>query len=122
MASPSSDCLFTEQVIAKLKALKAIYFETEQLMTDSENVARVRARLREINSKFDILMCLCTFVDEDETVPGSTSPKLDFIKGKDDFTHRVEAWLASVEMPDGNESCEPESQCCHSKLVVYPYI
>ena len=69
-------------------------------MTDSENVARVRARLREINSKFDILMCLCTFVDEDETVPGSTSPKLDFIKGKDDFTHRVEAWLASVEMPE----------------------
>ena len=109
MASPSHDCLLTEQVMAKLKVLKANYVATEQLMFDTENVAQVRARLREINSEFDILMCLCTFVDEDETMPGCTSHKVDFVKGKEDFMHRVEAWLACVELPGENGLCEPES-------------
>ena len=117
MASPSHEFSLTEQVIAKLKALKANYVETEQLMTDAENVAQVRARLREINSEFDILMCLCAFVGDDETMHGSTSHKVDFVKGKEDFKHRVEAWLACVDLPDENELREPEFDCGGSHVV-----
>ena len=103
--------LSPDEVIVKLKALRVKYGETELLMTKNENVGEVRNKLHQINSDFDHLMCLCTFVNEDETMPGSTSLKIDVIKVKDDFKQKVESWLARVELPGvpaGNESylCE----------------
>ena len=48
-------------------------------------------------------MCLCVYVREDETIPGSVSHKADIIKGKNDFKTRVESWLADVGPPGGGE-------------------
>ena len=107
----SHNHLLTEQVISKLKALKAKYRETELLMSKNENVAEVRNQLQQINSDFDQLMCLCLYVEEDETMPGSTSHKIDVIKGKDNFNRKVETWLACVHVPsvfEGNPLCESE--------------
>ena len=104
-----------DEVIVKLKALRAKYRETELLMTKNENVDEVRNKLHQINSDFDHLMCLCTFVNEDETMPGSTSLKIDVIKVKDDFKQKVESWLARVELP--GVPAENESYLCESANV-----
>ena len=92
-------CLLTDDVIVRLKALRANYKETECLMSGTENIDAVRTRLRQINSDFDSLMFLCAFVDDNDTMPGSISRKVDIIRGKENFNCRVEKWLANVELP-----------------------
>ena len=92
-------CLLTDDVIVRLKALRASYKETECLMSGTENIDAVRTRLQQINSDFDSLMFLCAFVDDNDTMPGSISRKVDIIRGKENFNCRVEKWLANVELP-----------------------
>ena len=92
-------CLLTDDVIVRLKALRANYKETECLMSGTENIDVVRTRLRQINSDYDSLMFLCAFVDDNDAMPGSISRKVDIIRGKENFNYRVEKWFANVELP-----------------------
>ena len=98
--SLSHHCVLTDKIISGLHALKAEYVKTEALMSDPENVRSVQNKLKLINNNFDELMLLCCFIRDDETMPGSTSHKIDVIKGKGRFGRKVEDWLSSVGMPE----------------------
>lgn len=111
--SHSHDCLLTYEVVSKLATLRAEYRNVESLMSDSKNVTVVRSKLQHINCDFDNLMCLCSFINENETMPGSTSHKIDVIERKNDFKGRVESWLACAELPDSAS----EAELCVSEPV-----
>ena len=68
MPMDKHECLLTENVISKLKALKMKYRETELLMSNAENAHIVASRLRQINHDFDFLMSICSFIREGETM------------------------------------------------------
>ena len=96
----SHHCVLTDKIISGLHALKAEYVKTEALMNDPENVRSVQSKLKLINNNFDELILLCCFIRDDETMPGSTSHKIDVIEGKGTFGRKVEDWLSSVGMPE----------------------
>ena len=80
-------------IIISLKVLKAKYFDAERLVCaeDPVNVNRLRFTLHDINVEFDDLMCLTINIDEDETMPGSMSHKVDVIKQKVKLQDRIES-------------------------------
>ena len=62
-----------DDIIIRLRALKAKYLDAERLMCAEEpvNVNRLRSTLHDINVEFDNLMCLKIDIDENVTMPGS---------------------------------------------------
>ena len=89
-----------DDIIISLRALKAKYFDAERLMCAEEpvNVNRLSSNLHDINVEFDNLMCLAINIDENETMPGTMSHKVDVIKQKGKLQDRIESWLRDMEV------------------------
>ena len=71
-----------DDAIISFRALKVKYFDAERLTCTEElvNFNCLRSTLRHINAGFDNLMCLAINIEENETMPGSMSHKVDVIK------------------------------------------
>ena len=82
-----------DDIIISLRGLKAKYFDAERLMYAEEpvNVNRLRSKLHDINVEIDNLMCLAINIDENETMPGTMSHKVDVIKQKGKLQDRIES-------------------------------
>ena len=80
--------------------MKAKYFDAERLMCAEElvNVNCLRSKLHDINVEFDNLMCLAINIDENVTMPGTMSHKVDVIKQKGKLQDRIESWLRDMEV------------------------
>ena len=87
------------EIVLSLKALRAKYREVELLMKSIDNADDVQTVLCQINVDFDRLMNMCCNIDENQTMPGSASRKIEVINGRNAFMDKVECWLFGTEMP-----------------------
>lgn len=90
-----------DDIMVSLLALKTRYHDAEGLMTAKNSfcVNQLRCVLRDINVEFDRLKCLSVDIEENETMPGSTSHKVDIVKRNGNLQTRIESWIRDVEMP-----------------------
>ena len=93
------DCDSNAEIVLSLKALRAKYREVELLMKSIDNADGVRTVLCQINVEFDRLMNMCCNIDENQTIPGSASHKIEVINSGNAFKDKVECWLLGTEMP-----------------------
>ena len=68
-------------------------------MKSIDNADDVRTVLCQINVELDRLMNMCCNIDENQTMPGSASRKIEVINGRNAFKDKVECWLLGTEMP-----------------------
>ena len=87
------------EIVLSLKALRAKYREVELLMKSIDNADDVQTVLCQINIEFDRLMNMCCNIDENQTMPGSASRKIEVINDRNAFKDKVECWLLGTEMP-----------------------
>ena len=82
----------------------------ELLISNAEKAHNVASRLRQINHDFDFLMSICSFIQEDETMHGRMSHKIDMIKRKNVYNQRVEELLANIQVPAHENELESSKQ------------
>ena len=87
------------EIVLSLKALRAKYRKAELLMKRIDNADDVRTVLCQINVEFDRLINMCCNIDENQTMPGSASLKIEVINGRNAFKDKIECWLLGTEMP-----------------------
>ena len=92
----------SSEIAAQLYSLKAKRFQIESLMSSPlpGNAENVSTLLRELISEFDNFVDLCEHFDENDTLPGSTSHKVEVFEGNQDVIKRVNKWLHEVEVTD----------------------
>ena len=74
-----------DEIVSSLKALRANYREVELLMKSIDNADDVRTVLGQINVELDRLMNMCCNTDENQSMPGSASRKIEVINGRNAF-------------------------------------
>ena len=87
-----------KRVIAALKDLEMDYLAAERLMLDRDR-EKLRERLLAVDASYNELMNLCGGMSDSDSMPGSSSRKIDRIRGKAEFDARVEQWLRDIATP-----------------------
>ena len=71
---------------------------------ESVSVNCLRSTLHDINVAFDNLMCLAINIEENETMPGSMSHKVDVIRQKVKLQNRIKSWLRDAEVSSADDA------------------